>query len=170
MLCTKHYMKTSCLYILCYSARVLWSKVGVFTFPIYKARELSLPNHFNNHWSILQFLLHKAMATPVLRSEITDKEIADIAQNCLKSWEELSPYMGLDEVVNETIRRTPGGYLEQKKEFLQECRRRKGSGALFGALIRAARDANNIDLAERLEKLPQHQSGMYHLSAVMLFL
>ena len=103
--------------------------------------------------------------------EITDKEIADIAQNCLKSWEVLSPYMGLDEVANEAIKRTSSGYLQQKKEFLQECRRRKGSGAMFGALIKAAKDAKDIDLADKLEKMAQRKiCGMYSVMILYTFL
>ena len=88
-------------------------------------------------------------------SEISDKEVAVIAQNYLKSWEALSPYLGLDEVANEAIRRTPGGYVEEKKEFLQEWKRRQGSRATFRALIQAARDTKDINFVDKLEKMAQ---------------
>ena len=106
--------------------------------------------------SISNHLVYKIMAAlDSLDSVISDKEVADIAQKYLKTWEEISPYLGLDEVVREAIRRTPGGYLEQKKAFLQEWKNRQGSRATFRALIQAAKNSNNTDLAEKLEKMAQ---------------
>ena len=97
------------------------------------------------------------LASGPLDSEVSDREVADIAQNCLKSWEELSPYVGLDEVANEALRRTPGGYVEQKKACLQEWKRQQGSRATFRALIQAAKNAKNIDFADKLEKMARKQ-------------
>ena len=101
------------------------------------------------------------LALVPLDREVSDKQIADIAQKYLKSWEELSVYLEQDEVANEAIKRTPGGYVEQKKACLQEWKKQQGSRATFRALIQAAVEANNNDLAHKLEKMAQSRtSGM----------
>ena len=109
-------------------------------------------------------------ASDRLDSEVSDRDIADIAQKLLTSWDDLSPFLGLDEVANAAIRRTPGGYVEQKKACLQEWKKQQGSRATFRALIQAAKEANNNDLARKLEKMAQSQtSGMLITFYVLFF-
>ena len=86
-------------------------------------------------------------------SEISDEDLDFIAQKLLKKWEELSPYLGLDEVANEAVRRTPGGYGDQKRAFLHKWKSRQGSRATFRALINAAKKARRMKLAVSIEDI-----------------
>ena len=99
----------------------------------------------------------------LLDRQLSDKEIADITRKCLKTWEKLYPYLGLNEVDVEGIKRIPD-YEEQRREVLLKWRKQKGSGATFRALIKAARDADNINLADNLEDMLRNQiSGTMHI-------
>ncbi|CAI8022372.1 hypothetical protein GBAR_LOCUS13151, partial [Geodia barretti] len=90
------------------------------------------------------------MAEALLDSVVTDRDIAIIAQEYLTKWEEISPFLKLKNVTDENIRRTPGGYQEQKKALLREWKRLHSSNATFRVLIRAAEEANNMMLADEL--------------------
>ena len=86
----------------------------------------------------------------MLDSVVTDRDIAIIAQEYLTKWEEISTFLKLKNVTDENIRRTPGGYQEQKKALLREWKRLHSSNATFRVLIRAAEEANNMILADEL--------------------
>ena len=84
---------------------------------------------------------------------LSDEDVAVIAKDHLKTWEELSPFLELSEAADEEIRRTPGGYGEEKKALLRQWRKRHGSGATYRVLIKAAERANNMLLAGSLEDM-----------------
>ena len=90
------------------------------------------------------------MAEDPLDNVVTEKDIAIIAQEHLTKWEEISPFLELKDVTDDQIRRTPGGYAEQKKALLREWKRLHSNGATFRALIRAAEEAQNMLLADKL--------------------
>jgi hypothetical protein len=92
------------------------------------------------------------MAEALLGSVVTERDIAIIAQKYLTKWEEISPFLELNNVADENIRRTPGGYQEQKKALLKEWKRLHSSRATFRVLIRAAEDAQNRRLADDLRR------------------
>ena len=88
-----------------------------------------------------------------LDTEVSQDDLNIIAQKLLTKWEELSPYLGLDEAANKAVRRTPGGYGDQKRAFLHEWKSRQGSRATFGALINAAKEAKHMKLALSVEDI-----------------
>ena len=96
------------------------------------------------------------MAEALLGSVVTERDIAIIAQKYLTKWEEISPFLELNNVADENIRRTPGGYQEQKKALLKEWKRLHSSRATFRVLIRAAEDAQNRRLADDLRRYMLH--------------
>ena len=95
----------------------------------------------------------------LLYSEVSDEDVAVIARDHLTRWEELSPFLELSEAADEEIRRTRGGYGEEKKALLRQWRRTHGRGATYRVLIEAAERANNMLFVGSLEDMLRNRSG-----------
>ena len=93
----------------------------------------------------------------MLNSVVTERDIAIIAQEYLTKWEEISPFLQLKIVTDDNIRRTPGGYPEEKKALLGEWKRLHGSRATFRVLIQAAENAQNMRLADDLRRMLENR-------------
>ncbi|CAI7993122.1 hypothetical protein GBAR_LOCUS1190 [Geodia barretti] len=97
------------------------------------------------------------MAEALSDSVVTEREIAIIAQEYLIKWGEISPFLQLKIVTDENIRRTPGGYREQKKALLGEWKRLHSNRATFRVLIQAAENAQNMRLADDLRRMLENR-------------
>lgn len=94
-----------------------------------------------------------AAADPFDR-EVTDEDIAIIAQRYLNKWEKLSPFLDLKNA-DETIKRS-GDYEEQKKSLLKTWKTQHGRSATYRVLIEAAEKALDMKLAHDIESMLQH--------------
>ena len=110
-----------------------------------------------------------AMAEELLNTVVTDRDVGIIARDHLVKWEDISPFLDLKHVTDEDIRRTPGGYKEQKKEFLKEWKRQHGPRATFRVLIEAAEEAGNMRLADDLRTMLQNRRVKSHERTSVLF-
>ena len=84
---------------------------------------------------------------------ISDKDVATIARDHLTKWESLSPYLGLSQPEKAEIRNTYHDYGEQKRECLQKWKELKGNKATYSALITAAEEARNQQLADGVKTI-----------------
>ena len=107
----------------------------------------------------------------LLVTEVTEKDVAVIAEHYLEKWEDLSPFLMLTNA-EETIRITPGDYREQKNAFLREWKRQNGCKATYCVLIQAAKEANNKKLADNIEHMlrrnPRKPLVSYYLAHELL--
>ena len=87
------------------------------------------------------------------KEEVSDKDVAVIARDHLTSWEPLRPFLDLTRPQEETIRRTYPDYGKQKEECLQLWRQTKGKKATYGALITAAEQARDQNLADSVRSM-----------------
>lgn len=96
----------------------------------------------------------------VTRKTIISKNQLDkIANELLTNWEELSYCLELTQQQESDIRRTYREYADQKREALRAWKRNKGNGATFGALIDAAKEASNMQLAHDIIDLMETLQG-----------
>ena len=77
---------------------------------------------------------------------IGQKELAVIARDHITSWEPLCPWLGLFQAQEEEINHRDYG--RQKLECLKKWSEMNGDKATYGALISAAEDAKNQQLAD----------------------
>ena len=82
-----------------------------------------------------------------------------IAGELLTDWEELSPSLDLTQAQERNIRKTHGEYADQKREALRAWKHNKGKGATFGALIAAAEEVSNMQLADDIRDLMKTLQG-----------
>ena len=95
-----------------------------------------------------------------LKKAIPHEHLAKIARELIK-WEELTPSLGLTQQEEVNIRETYRDYADQKREALYTWKRNKGNGATYGALIDAAEDISNAQLAAGVRELMKELQGMY---------
>lgn len=98
---------------------------------------------------------HTKMASPhtPLGATISDINVAKIARR-LKNWKAISPFLGLTESQEVGIERSSGNdYTKEKHAALRKWREMRGGGATYSALIAAAKEADNIDLADYVQSL-----------------
>ena len=85
---------------------------------------------------------------------VSETDIATIASKHLVEWEPLRPHLGLGREKETAIRNSfPNNYELQKRECLHEWKQMKGNEATYGALITAAKGANNQLLADKVKAL-----------------
>ena len=101
-------------------------------------------------------------AVELLDTVVTDKDVAIIARDHLVKWEDISPFLDLKHVTDKDIRRTPGGYKEQKKALLKEWKSLHGDRATFRVLIEAAEEAGNMRLADDVRTMLQSRCIKSH--------
>ena len=83
-------------------------------------------------------------------------EIAVIARDHMTQWESLRPFLGLNTAKNEEIARSyPANYGLQKQKCLEVWKEVKGGGATYRALISAAEDARDQQLADAIKSMLQ---------------
>lgn len=95
-------------------------------------------------------------------SVISRKHLDKIAREFLTNWEELSSSLGLSEQQEHSIRKTNREYEDQKREALRTWKRNKGNGATYGALIAAAEEISNIQLADDVRGLLKGMPALIH--------
>ena len=89
--------------------------------------------------------------------------MAKIARELIK-WEELTPSLGLTQQDEVNIRATYRDYADQKCQALYTWKHNKGKGATYGALIAAAEDISNEQLADGVRDLMKELQGMNCIS------
>ena len=89
----------------------------------------------------------------LLDTPITNQDIAIIARDYLVSWEELSPHLELTVQQEHSIQKTFKSYEDHKLEALRMWKRKKGSGATYGAFITAAEATSNMQLTDNVRAL-----------------
>ena len=94
-----------------------------------------------------------AIPSYFLDTPITDQDIATIARDYLRSWEELTPHLELTVPQENEIRRTFREYADQKREALRMWKRNKGNGATYDSFITAAETISNMQLADNVRAL-----------------
>ena len=83
--------------------------------------------------------------------EINDRDIAVIARDHLTVWERLHPFLGLSRAQKEEIARSySGDYGLQKQECLEVWKKERGREATYRALITAAEEARDKELADNI--------------------
>ena len=82
-----------------------------------------------------------------------------IAGKLLTDWEELSPSLDLTQAQEKNIRRTYREYADQKREALRAWKHNEGNRATFGALIAAAEEVSNMQLAHGIKDLMKTLQG-----------
>ena len=89
-----------------------------------------------------------------LDEKISDKDRTHIAQKLIIKWEPLRSHLGLDRQQEEEICRSwPKDYQKQKVECLEVWSQKKGDEATYSALIKAAEDTANKQLADEVKKM-----------------
>lgn len=96
----------------------------------------------------LTFIPGYSLDTPV-----TNQDIAKIASDYQVNWGELAPHLGLTLQQEQEIRHSFRQYRHQKRELLLKWRETKGIGATYRALITAAENVSNMQLADGLRNL-----------------
>ena len=93
-----------------------------------------------------------------LDSPVSDRHIAKIAQDFIRKWEELTPYLQLLPVQEYEIKKV-GAYDDQKREALRMWKQKNGRKATYRALIVVAKEVSDAELAENIEALvaPQRE-------------
>ena len=98
-------------------------------------------------------------AQRVMGAKISDQDIAKVATK-IQNWKHLSPFLDLNDVDQKEIENySRGDYLEEKRAALCKWRQKGGKRATYEALIDAAREADNEDLAEYVQSLAQGSSN-----------
>ena len=80
-----------------------------------------------------------------LDSPVSDIHIAKIAQNFIRKWEELAPYLRLLPAHEDVIKKV-GAYDDQKREALRMWKRQNGRQATYRALIVVAKEVSDVEL------------------------
>ena len=84
---------------------------------------------------------------------ISDEDVATIARKYLTDWELLRPYLRLTRQQEVEIRKTFQHYGRQKNECLQVWKETKGNRATYRALITAAEEAEEQQLADHVKAM-----------------
>ena len=84
---------------------------------------------------------------------VSNIHLAEIARDHMTSWEPLVPYLGLSRTQEVNIRQTNRDYDAQKREFLQEWQKTRGTQATYEAFITAAKQARDQMLADAVRKM-----------------
>ena len=87
-----------------------------------------------------------------LDTPVSDIHIAKIAQDFIRKWEELAPYLRLLPAREYEIKKV-GAYDDQKREALRMWKRKNGRKATYRALIVIAEQVSDAELAENIEAL-----------------
>ena len=86
--------------------------------------------------------------------EISDRDMAVIARDHLVDWENLHSFLGLSRVQKREIANSyPTDYRKQKQKCLEIWREVNGAEATYAALISAAEEAKDKDLADSVRSL-----------------
>ena len=86
--------------------------------------------------------------------EISDRDLAVIARDHLTQWEKLQPFVGLSRAKKKEIARSyPGDYGLQKQECLEVWKEKRGEEATYRALISAAEEAKDKELADNIRDM-----------------
>ena len=84
---------------------------------------------------------------------VSEADVATIARDHLSNWESLRPYLELSRQQEKEIHNTYHDYGRQKCECLEVWKELKGNKATYGALIKAAEQAKNQQLADRVKAM-----------------
>ena len=96
--------------------------------------------------------------------EITDVHINEICGTHCDRWRDLPPYLELDRIVVNEIKRDYGDERERRKGFFSRWKERRGSRATYRSLIRALlrigcrEDAEHVCSVLRSQQPPQQAS------------
>ena len=87
---------------------------------------------------------------------ISRKALAVIARDHVKDWKILGPFLDLSlQQETEIVNSYPQNYRMQKWKCLEVWKEMKGEGATYRALITAAEEAEDRDLADRVRNMTQ---------------
>ena len=92
---------------------------------------------------------------PKLDDVISRKTLAVIARDHLNDWKTLGPFLDLSRQQETAIAHSSPDYGLQKRECLEVWQEVKGDGATCRALISAAEEAEDQQLADNIRKLLQ---------------
>jgi hypothetical protein len=85
---------------------------------------------------------------------VSDRDLAVIARDHLTDWENLQPFLGLSRAQKKEIARSyPGDYGLQKQECLEVWKEKIGREATYRALISAAEEARDQQLADNIRDM-----------------
>ena len=86
--------------------------------------------------------------------EISGRDLAVIARDHLTDWENLQPFLGLSRAQKKEISKSfPGDYGKQKRECLEVWKEERGREATYRALISAAEEAKDKELADNIRDM-----------------
>ena len=85
--------------------------------------------------------------------KISDRHLSAISHSYCGKWRNLGPYLELDNIVTEDIKRSLGDEEDKRRNFLQKWRETKGSGATYRKLIGALLDIHCREDAEGVWKI-----------------
>ena len=85
---------------------------------------------------------------PKLGDVISRKSLVKIARDSLNKWEKLAPFLDLSRQQETMIANSFPDYGKQKQECLEVWKEMKGKEATYCALISAAEEAENKELAD----------------------
>ena len=89
---------------------------------------------------------------PKLDDVISRKSLTVIARDHLKNWKTFGPFLGLTEQQETAIaNNNPHDYDLQKRECLEVWKKRRGREATYRALISAAEEARDKELADNIK-------------------
>ena len=99
---------------------------------------------------------NRAMAS--LDAQVSNIHAAKIAGE-LNNWKALTPFLGLSPPQETEIEKSSGDYGEQKRAALLKWKEVKGKEATYRALIAAATEAGNANLADYVRSLTAADGG-----------
>ena len=87
---------------------------------------------------------------------ISRRALAVIARDHVRNWRELGPFLELTrQQETEILESNSTNYGLQKRECLEVWKEMKGDGATYQALITAAEEAEERELADNVKKMTQ---------------
>ena len=87
---------------------------------------------------------------------ISRRDLAIIARDYISDWRQLVPFLELCRPQEtEILQSHPANYGLQKRECLELWKEMKGDRATYRALITAAEDAENRELADKITRMTQ---------------
>jgi hypothetical protein len=84
---------------------------------------------------------------------ISRKSLVKIARDSLNKWEKLAPFLDLSRQQETMIAKSFPDYGKQKQECLEEWKEMKGKEATYCALISAAEEAEDKELAHSVHSM-----------------
>ena len=90
---------------------------------------------------------------PSLDDVISRKSLAVIARDHLNDWKKLGPFLDLFRQQETAIANSSPDYGLQKRECLEVWKENKGKEATYHALISAAEEAEDKELADKIRDL-----------------